>query len=299
MTRRPLLVMWLSTMLTSALALTGATAARADDRTTCAEAYTSGQALRDSGAFGRAREALAVCARPVCKEWMVAECVGWLTDVERREPTVVLFAEGPRGESIDVVEVTLDGEAFAHELDGRALSLDPGRHTLTFVARDGATASVSKVIAEGQKSMPIRVTFEAPAPAAATGSGSPEAPRPASATASAMPSRSSWWRTTGWILGGVGVVGLGAGAALGLVALNEKSDSCDARGVCDPGTASGVRRAALLSDVGLIAGSALLAGGVALVLLAPRSSAAPSASLQLSPAIGPTSGALMVGGHFR
>ena len=272
--------------------------ARADDKATCAEAYTAGQAQRDSGAFSRARESFALCAKPVCKEWMVAECVRWLDELERRQPTVVLFAEGERGELVDIVRVEIaDGKALALELDGRAIPLDPGRHTLTFVTRDGKSASVNKVIAEGQKAVPIKVTFETkvgpPVPATSP-AGSSQSPPPC-----ALSPKGTAWRTTGWILGGVGLVGLGIGATFGLVALDKKSNgNCDARDVCDFGTSSGIRQAATLSDVGFIAGSVLLAGGAALLLFGPSANSPARAGVRVAPAVGAAGGGLVLGGRL-
>jgi hypothetical protein len=284
-----------TTVLAGACALTASAApARADDKADCAAAYTSGQAQRDSGAFTRARESLALCARPVCKDWMVAECARWLDDVERRQPTVVLFADGAHGELVDIVRVDLDdGKPFAKELDGRAIALDPGRHTLSFVARDGTTVSVTKMIAEGQKAMAIKATFETTAVAPTT-----TTPPPVDASSSAEPS-SGGWRTAGWIMGGVGVAGLAAGGIFGLVALNKKSNGhCDASNVCDAGTSSGMKSAALLSDVGFVAGSVLLAGGAAILLFGPGKPAART-GLNVSPIVAASGGGVVLGGHFQ
>jgi hypothetical protein len=281
-------------VLASACALTAsATTARADDKTDCAAAYTAGQAQRDGGEFTRARESLALCARPVCKEWMVAECARWLDDVERRQPTVLLFADGAHGELVDIVRVELDdGKPFAKDLDGRALALDPGRHTLAFVARDGTTVSVTKVIAEGQKAVAIKATFETKAVAPAA---TPEAVDASSSVAPA----SRPWRTAGWIMGGVGVAGLAAGGIFGLVALNKKGSShCDASNVCDAGTSSGIKSAALLSDVGFVAGSVLLAGGAAILLFGPGKGAART-GLGVSPVVAASGGGVVLGGRFQ
>jgi hypothetical protein len=79
---------------------------------------------------------------------------------------------------------------------------------------------------------------------------------------------------TGLVLGGVGVVGLGVGAAFGAVAA---STWTDAKATCASGTtgctAEGVRlgtradEQALVSTIGVAAGSALALSGALLVLL--------------------------------
>ena len=285
-------------VLVGACALTASAAtARADDKEACAAAYAAGQAQRDSGEFTRAHESLAVCAKPVCKDWMVAECTRWLDDVERRQPTVVLFAEGVHGELVDIVRVDLDdGKPFAKELDGRALALDPGRHTLAFVASDGTKVSVTKVIAEGQKAVAIKASFETNALAPTATSDA--TPARVDAGSSAAPP-SSRWRTAGWITGGVGVAALAGGAIFGLLALNRKSSShCDASNVCDPGSADGIRNAALLSDLGFVAGSVLLAGGAAILLFGPGKSA-PRTGLGVAPVVATSGGGVVIGGRFQ
>lgn len=280
------------------------TPAHAQDKAACAAAYTTGQEQRNSSRFTAARETLSICAQPACKDWMVAECVRWLEDVERRQPTVVLSAEGTQGELVDIVRVDLeDGTTFARELDGRALALDPGKHTLTFVARDGAVVSVSKIIAEGQKASQVKATFEikpqatvATTPTAQT-TRQPEPPTQG-AKGGAAP-KGNPWRTAGLIGGGVGIAGLGVGAVFGLIALNKRRQgNCDASNVCDAGTANGIRTAAQISDVGWIAGSALLAGGAAIVLFGPGKSAAQT-GITVTPAVVANGGTMVIAGGFQ
>jgi hypothetical protein len=87
-------------------------------------------------------------------------------------------------------------------------------------------------------------------------------------------------RVTALVLGGVGVVGLGVGAVFGFRAIdlkNQRSQYCDANNVCN--SEQGVsldrdaRTAATLSTVSMIAGGVLAAGGLVLVLTAPRTTA--------------------------
>jgi hypothetical protein len=83
-------------------------------------------------------------------------------------------------------------------------------------------------------------------------------------------------RTAGWLTAGAGAVGIGFGAAFGIIALKKKSDAgdhCDDANRCEgEGLAlqrDGVR-AGTISTVTMIAGLALVGTGVSLVLLAPR-----------------------------
>ncbi len=286
----------------AALALSFVTVgtARADDKTACVSAYETGQDLRNKGEFLRAREQLVMCAKPTCKDWMVAECTKWLDELDRRQPTIVLTAENERGEIVDLVKVLDEsGRPIAEGATGRAIALDPGPHQLTFVARDGSKVVVLKMIQEGQQAVSIKAVFEPTKPANAA---KPAGPAKEAASPGATPAASSPWRTTGFISLGAGVVGLGVGTVFGLVALGKKSSAnCDASNVCDPGTTSGIDGAALGSTVGFVAGSVLVASGLALLVFGPNKGPerAGLGDLRVTPVATPNGSGLFVGGSFR
>jgi hypothetical protein len=107
------------------------------------------------------------------------------------------------------------------------------------------------------------------------------------------------WKTLGWVLGGLGVAGLGVGAVMGVVAIGDKNGAhCDAHGVCDPGTTSGIKNAALASDIGWIAGGVLLAGGAALLILAPSTAHEGSVSVKVAPVVTAGGGGAALGGTW-
>jgi hypothetical protein len=161
------------------------------------------------------------------------------------------------------------------------------------VARDGTRVSVTRVIAEGQKAIPIKVTFETTAAASTAAT-----PPTVDGSSPAAPS-SGRWRTAGWLMGGVGVAGLSAGAVFGLVALSKKSSShCDASNVCDAGSASSIKSMALVSDVGFVAGSVLLAGGASILLFGPGKRAVRT-GLDVSPVVASRGGGVLIGGRFQ
>jgi hypothetical protein len=86
------------------------------------------------------------------------------------------------------------------------------------------------------------------------------------------------------------------GAVSGILAISDKSSAhCDSNNVCDPGTTSGIKSAANVSNVGWIVGGVLLAGGAALVLFAPSGSHAATAGLRIAPVL-TASGAGFVAG---
>ena len=118
---------------------------------------------------------------------------------------------------------------------------------------------------EGEKSQSVAVVLgAAPRPVSAAAPSPAPAPQspPAPARSAADSGPSSQWRAVGWLLSGAGVVGLGVGGIVGLVALGDKNGAhCDANNVCDPGTTDGIKNAALVSDMGWVAGGVLLASG--------------------------------------
>ena len=110
----------------------------------------------------------------------------------------------------------------------------------------------------------------APAPAgAAVGSDVPPAP----------PEPGRGMRIAGFVVGGVGVVGLGVGSAFGLMAIDKNNQALDpAIGGCVDAQCATARGGELsdaalgdatVSTVAFIAGSALVATGVVLYLVAP------------------------------
>jgi hypothetical protein len=114
----------------------------------------------------------------------------------------------------------------------------------------------------------------------------PSAEAPAAASAG---SGGSGLRTVGLVLGGVGLAGIGTSMALGLIAKNKDDE---ANITCGPATCS-TRQGftaehdavsfATAATVTFIAGAAILASGVTLYVVAPRSRGTPS--LMLAPQV--------------
>ncbi|EYF07962.1 hypothetical protein [Chondromyces apiculatus] len=116
--------------------------------------------------------------------------------------------------------------------------------------------------------------------------------------------RAGTLRTLGFVAGGVGVVGLGLGAAFGLVTFGHASEASKA---CNPGdVACGAERqeaydsgkiTGVVSTVAFGAGVAGLGAGLALLLLSrPTAPAARKGRLWVTPEIGPGGTQVTVGG---
>jgi hypothetical protein len=159
------------------------------------------------------------------------------------------------------------------------------RHIIVAAPRSGGSVETVTVVLEEDASRQSAPALEPargrePPPVAA-----PEAP----------PGRSR--RTAALVLGGVGLVGVGVGAVAGILALGKSgdiNDTCTGKlGSCDPnqsGTVSSdvdaARRFATVSDIGFIAGGAMLAGAAILWFTAPR------ADVALTPTVGPSQAGL-------
>jgi len=282
--------------------LLGALPARADDKAACFDAASKGQSLRDQGKLVEAREQFRRCAAQGCPTMVLQDCGGWLADVEKNVPTVVITAKDGSGNDLVDVQVTVDGQPLLSKLTGEALPMDPGPHTFHFTTAAGgpgaASTSVDRqvLVKQGDKNQEVSAVLGAP-PAAPPGAA-PVTPAPTPTPAPAA-SSSSAWRTTGWVLAGVGLVGVAVGSVFGIVAMGDKSSAnCDANNFCDPGPLSSGRSAATGADVGFIAGGALLAGGLVVLLLAP-SSPGTTGSLHLTPLVGTGVGGASFGGSFQ
>jgi hypothetical protein len=257
-----------------------ASSAVADDKAACVAAASKGQRFKDTHKLVEAREQLRVCAAAACPAVVQTDCATWLAEVEKALPTVVVSAKNGSGIDLVDVKVSVDGAPRLTKLDGTSTAMNPGPHQFHFEA--------------GEKNQTVAVVLGAPPP--------PPKMTPAvvdTAPASAPASGSSSWKTAGWIVGGVGIAGLGVGTIFGIIASSDKSSAhCDSNNVCDPGTVSGIKNAARISDIGWISGGVLLAGGAALVLWGPgkRTETAGAATVKVAPMVTANGGGVVAGG---
>jgi hypothetical protein len=277
--------------------------AHAQDAAACRDGYDRSQVSRDDGKLVEARRLLQQCSAVSCSAFVQKECVGWLSDVEARLPSVILSAKDDAGADLVDVAVSIDGHEGPRKLDGRAIDIDPGEHTFVFQLADGRKAEQRAFLREREKGKSVAVTMGAPRAAAASPG------KPSDAPVGGNEPRASGGRSplipVGFIAAGVGVAGLAVGTIFGLEASSKLSaPHCDtAAKVCDPGVIGDAKSAATVSTIGFIAGGVLVAGGVTLVLLAPRGGeSAPtetkSARLSAAPMIGLNGGGLSVRGAW-
>src|SRR5687767_4739055 len=68
--------------------------ARADEKENevCASAAEEAQGLQREGKLTQAREKLVLCARASCPAFIRKDCTGWLTEVDKSMPSIVVRA---------------------------------------------------------------------------------------------------------------------------------------------------------------------------------------------------------------
>jgi hypothetical protein len=156
------------------------------------------------------------------------------------------------------------------------LPVDPGKHAVEASAPGKNTRIYEFTVANDPT--PQNVTVE-PLSDAPAGEGTKEtAPPPTRGEipAAPTPGESNSLRTIGFVVGGVGIVGIGAGLVAGLIANGKNSDAkalCPDDLCADPGTKDRASRllksadtAATTADIAVAVGAVLVAGGVVLVL---------------------------------
>ncbi len=168
------------------------------------------------------------------------------------------------------VEVTVDGKPLPPAAVGTRVPIDPGDHAIEAHAPAKKAWTSTFTVAGGPSEISVKVPELEDDKAAL-----PPEPAPAVQPPREASSAGGTQRTLGWITAGAGVVGLGIGGFFGARTLSEKStvDSnctgsfCNSDGLAANDSA---KSAATLSTIGFVAGAVLVAGGIVLVLTAPR-----------------------------
>ncbi len=188
--------------------------------------------------------------------------------------------------------VVIDGVSVNAQEVGTGVALNPGAHDVRASA-DGKETTMQVALQEGEtKTVTLELTSSAPAPApaptpapAATPPPTTSPPAPSATPPMTQPpppapapKQGSGSRTAGWVLIGIGGVGLGVGAVTAVIANNKKSDL---EGVCKPdishcpessrGVVDDYNNLRIASSAGFIGGGAGIAIGAILLATAPKS----------------------------
>jgi hypothetical protein len=278
-----------------ALSAAPARAERLGDERACVTAFRKAKEHEAAGKLQESKDQLMSCAQAPCSSFIRQQCSSKYNQLESDTPSVVLIVTDASGSPRGDVQVRMDGELFAQQLDGRALSVDPGMHEFTFAA-DGVVFATQKImIVQGQRNRFItallragggksrRMVAEAPAekPAkrvVAKSDDEETAPAPAAKSTSKnvaemVDAKSNEEEETKteeapkksgsvlpYVFTGLGIASLGAGAALtywGIRDNDRMKTECSPN--CLPATVQHVKQLYLASDIALGVGVAALA----------------------------------------
>lgn len=235
------------------------------DKTRCADAYKAAQVHRKNGALRRARESLLVCLSDRCPSVVQPDCTRWLTEVEAALPSVSFAAKGVDGADVTNVHVSIDGQLVTDTLDGKAVPVDPGAHSLRFEYGDEQPIEQNIVMREGEKARVITVSWAKARPNETAAPASVESRSSRGAPASA------------WITGAVGLGALATFGILGVHGMQRRSDlEKECFGRCSQEQVDSIKTELTAADVALGVGIVSLGVSAVLFLTSGGSSSEPS-----------------------
>lgn len=270
-----------SLALAASISAAGEAYAQPPTKAVCTAAYVDGQKLLRSGALKKARDLLLLCARDPCPAAFQPECLGWLSELDHRMPTVLFEAQTKDGSDVADAAVFMDGVLLQNRIDGRAVAIDPGEHKFRFEKSGLPPVEKTLVVREGEQSRRLRVTLDVPG-----------APSPASPAPVVESSRPITWPV--WTLGGVGAVALVSFTGFAVAGLVQHNTLNACKGSCSPSEVSSDRTKLQVADVSLGISVAALGAATILFFLRPAAGPTTAVTAEIAPMVGPTGG----GGRF-
>jgi hypothetical protein len=267
-----------------------ASAGAAGDKADCATASEEAQRLQKAGKLVDAQKQLLLCTRSVCPAVVRQDCEAWLPSLEAMIPSLVVAARDEDGHDLVDVKVPLD-VALVDTSSGRAVSLDPGKHTLHVESPGKIPADQPVVVHEGERARPVTLTLLAknrpvkPPP--------PPAPPPQVVVMAAPPPPPEPSPLV-WVLGTLATVSL---ASFVVFEVKASTDASHLKSTCAPhcpqSDVDSVSTQGVVANVSLALTGAFAGAAVAVWLLGrPSSPTTPAAGLVFEP------GRIGVGGRF-
>jgi PEGA domain len=189
------------------------------------------------------------------------------------------------GAPADKLAITIDGAAVSSALLDADRPTDPGMHQINVTAPGYRAAAASVTVREGAEAtvsfkLEVDPNAVAIAPPVGPAEGVAAPPAPAGpAPATAAPPSGGLSPAVGYVVLGVGGLGLAAGTVFGILALSTKStlDSDCVNKVCQASSQSNINALstqATLSTVGLAVGIAGVVAGVILLVVSHKTESA-------------------------
>ena len=249
---------WLGGLFFGCLVLTPALAAA--DPQQCVQQSNAGAELRDRHQMLAARTAYRACAtEDECPAVVRAECDAALQELQVIIPTLVVRLRDEQGHDLLSGTLLVDGSPVA--MDGSALEVDPGVHTLTGIS--GALRTELKVmVVERDASRLIGILMEPAKPndeCLTLPQASCATPRASSASPAPSVARQRS-PVPAYVLGGVAALATTSFAYFALSGHSELQDMAACKPACAPSEVTRVRDKYLAADISLGVSLAALVG---------------------------------------
>ncbi len=225
----------------------------------CISTYEGAQRARKDAKLLEARRLLEQCVSGACKAPFAGDCARWLSEVSEAVPSLVVSAVDEQGNDIVDAELAIDGTKVADSLDGKAIELDPGRHSVQ-ISLGARSHKQTVVVRQGEKSRALVFNLAEPQ------SKSPQPDQPTRPVATTRPTP---WPV--YALGGAGIVSAGIG---GFLVFQAAGDNSDLNKTCKPNCTQDqvddVNRKFALGYGGIALGAVLLGASAVVYLTRPE-----------------------------
>jgi hypothetical protein len=262
-------------------------ASHAPARAECIEAHRSAQELRQNGKFVEAQKQLMICSSASCPGPIIADCGGWIGELDQATPTLVFDVTADGKEAGDA-KVSVDDKPVADW--SQSLKVNPGRHVVRVELAPFEPHEENVVAAEGQRLRLVSIKFASPQPVgqAAVPAGPQPQPTPGDDRSTQAPERRPI-PTLVYPLLGAGVAGL---AAFGIVGGLGRAKQTSLEGTCAPNCTDAqvqpMKTEYLVADIAL--GVGIVAVASAAIVYFTRPSEGPRSAAILSLNLGPMRG---------
>lgn len=237
--------------------------ASADDKATCIAAHAEGQTHRQAGHFEASRAALLTCSSEVCPPVVRKDCVEYLAELDRAQPSVIVTVVDRSGESTLGAAMSIDGKLHSSLIPPLAVRLDPGAHTIS-VQLQNYIREQNIVLSEGDRATRLVFRFDDPPSSAHEGRDARE-----SSVHGGLPK-------AGWVFFGAAAAATVTGAVFGGLALSDGAslrESCGVTRSCERDDVDALHREARIADIAFGLGAAAAVAGIVIIAW-PRSKVA-------------------------
>jgi hypothetical protein len=227
----------------------------------CIDAHANGQVARGQGQLLEAKQQFVSCAANACPLVIRDDCAKFGSEVEAALPSVIVTARTSTGQELSSATVRIDGVGDALPVNGRALSINPGRHLFEVATPDGSKATVTMLIREAEKFQRVVAEFAVPA-------------QPASETAERAANERGVSPLV-YVFGGVGLVAASSFTYFALDGRSKEKSLEECAPHCARSDVDAMRRSYLIGDISLGVALASLGVGAYFLLRSPATSQSP------------------------